>query len=438
MATQLLVRMFDVGLGDCIYVRVPDQGSDRHILIDCGNKFSSGDLLKDAVASLEQELPRHPADPTKKRLDLLVVTHPHEDHHKGFEAASFARIKIDNLWLSPAFDRLNPQAKNLHALQERVGMAAQRLAAVAPAGPFKEMLEDILSLSKSAAIEMLNTTLPQMNGIRPRYVSAETLQDDLNFFTDPNIRLKVLAPMTDVDRFYLGGVGQPLHLGLGEEEGYAALFPDPKTLPPITQPTNISPQDFDQLRRGIQPNLLAAADALGHATNNLSVVLLLEWRGNRLLFPGDAEWSGSQIEVKASGNNGSWNVMWQERRAELAQPLDFLKVGHHGSENATPWAPPKQGGEAHPISVILDRLLPVPQPGQEPVAQAVVSTQRTARWPSIPDPAVIAELGRRVANATDRYEKDAKILAGTRQPRRTDQEDLQPLQKWIDVRFLPK
>jgi hypothetical protein len=25
--------------------------------------------------------------------------------------------------------------------------------------------------------------------------------------------------------------------------------------------------------------------------NNLSVVLLLEWRGRRLLFPGDAEWN---------------------------------------------------------------------------------------------------------------------------------------------------
>jgi hypothetical protein len=38
-------------------------------------------------------------------------------------------------------------------------------------------------------------------------------------------------------------------------------------------------------RRGFEDNLLA----IDAANNNTSVVLLLEWRGWRLLFPGDAE-----------------------------------------------------------------------------------------------------------------------------------------------------
>ena len=123
-------------------------------------------------------------------------------------------------------------------------------------------------------------------------------------------------------------------------------------------------------------------------TNNLSVVLLLEWHGRRLLFPGDAEWSGSYGgEVKKGRSNGSWNVMWQERKADLSLPLDFLKIGHHGSENATPWTPPdEKTGQEHPISQILDALLPRPAPGAHPTARAVASTMRTSRWPSIPDP----------------------------------------------------
>ena len=40
MDGQLLVRMYNVGLGDCIYLRVPDAGREVHVLIDCGNKFS--------------------------------------------------------------------------------------------------------------------------------------------------------------------------------------------------------------------------------------------------------------------------------------------------------------------------------------------------------------------------------------------------------------
>lgn len=54
----------------------------------------------------------------KKRLDLLVVTHPHEDHFQGFEEQFFNDLKIERIWLSPAYDRLNPNAQDFHALQD--------------------------------------------------------------------------------------------------------------------------------------------------------------------------------------------------------------------------------------------------------------------------------------------------------------------------------
>ena len=59
MADKLLVRLFDVGLGDCIYCRIPKahkSGRDFHILIDCGT-LSSTAYLSAAVEKLKTMLP---------------------------------------------------------------------------------------------------------------------------------------------------------------------------------------------------------------------------------------------------------------------------------------------------------------------------------------------------------------------------------------------
>jgi beta-lactamase superfamily II metal-dependent hydrolase len=427
MADQLLVRIYNVGLGDCIYLQVPDENQDVHILIDCGNKFSGLDLLGQRIEELKSELPD--AGSGKKRLDLLVVTHPHEDHHKGFEEHFFADLQIERIWLSPAYDRLSPNTQGFHALQDAAQRALQGLSGMA-LGELKAEVDELLKLTKTEAIEMLTTTLPQSNGIEPLYVSADTPQDQIQVFEDPTIQLNVLGPMGDIDAYYLGGDGLQISArdlnSQGFADEYQALFQFSES-GDIQAPTNISSQDFKLLLNRVHPYALAAAEIAGHVANNLSVVLLLEWHGRRLLFPGDAEWKKSfKGEVKAGRSNGSWNVMWLERKEALSQPLDFLKIGHHGSENATPWKPPHpQTGEEHPINQILDHLLPVPQSGQSPRGLAVASTERTSRWPTIPDPELMVELGRRIANARNEYVEDPQkihVPANEPQPQRTDLE----------------
>jgi beta-lactamase superfamily II metal-dependent hydrolase len=439
MDSQLLVRLYNVGLGDCIYLRVPDLHRKVHILIDCGNKFGSLARLGECIALLKKDLPK--GSPGKKRLDLLVVSHPHEDHHKGFEEEFFADIEIEAIWLSPAFDRLNPKAQGFHALKAAAQRALRGLSAVA-AGEMKAQVEELLSLSKEEAIDLLCKGLNK--GIKPLYVTADTPPAELKIFKDPKIKLKAIGPMGDVDNYYLGGAGLVNALmGVapqGMAEGYRALFPGAE-LKEVRPPRNISAQDFKLLRNHIQANALAAAELAGKAENNLSVVLLLEWHGRRLLFPGDAEWSGkNDIKVKPGKCNSSWNVMWEKRNADLAQPLDFLKIGHHGSENATPWAPADKKGKFPDINQILDALLPLPQPGETPRAYAVASTERTTRWPSIPNAELIETIGRRVVNSRTAYVEapgDLVVKPGVPQPQRTDLENQvtgTPL-KYIDVTF---
>ena len=114
---------------------------------------------------------------------------------------------------------------------------------------------------------------------------------------------------------------------------------------------------------------LAFADLDGKVCNNTSVVLLIEWKGKRLLFVGDAEWDAAFKEGKG---NCSWNVMWNLRKERIKGPLAFYKIGHHGSVNATPWGMTPAASKGEPLA-ILDAILPLKSKAK---AKAIVSTRR--------------------------------------------------------------
>ena len=105
---------------------------------------------------------------------------------------------------------------------------------------------------------------------------------------------------------------------------------------------------------------------IDRAANNASVVFALEWRGWRLAFPGDAELA-------------SWTLM---KARGVLEPVDFLKVSHHGSHNGTP---PDE---------VLDTVLPERRRGARKRV-ALVST-----WPEtysgVPDEHTLARLRGRV------------------------------------------
>ncbi|MGJ5176527.1 MBL fold metallo-hydrolase [Bradyrhizobium oligotrophicum] len=440
MADELLIRAYNVELGDCIYCRIPgarSDGGDFHMLIDCGT-WGPVSALKAAMAHLKSELPSAGAE--KRQLDLLVVTHEHKDHIAGFDADLFEDLEIGAIWMSTAMDRNHKQSTRAFALQDFARRAMRGLAETnISLTPELQDLVDLYSVTNDEAIETLQKTLPKANDIDAKYVSAGDTAESLGL-TLTGVTIDVIGPEKDIDGFYLG---EDPDLSLRALEHAAKGLERSVEVAAKAIPTNISLADFRRLQSRMMSGALAFADEAGAVINNTSVVLLIEWKGKRLLFVGDAEWDTRFREGK---KNASWNVMWAKRKDKLAKPIDFLKVGHHGSINATPWNDAEDGKETEP-SMILDSILPT---SRSHLAQAIVSTLRKKYQP-IPSAALLSELGRRVSNAkiyqaafkeaglktkdVPFYADREKSWIGEGQPVRTDFEALVSGEVFVEVRI---
>ncbi|MBN1658528.1 MAG: hypothetical protein JXA93_09020 [Anaerolineae bacterium] len=357
----LRVRVYDVGFGDAVLISVPDappgdEAVMRHILIDVGNaKFSAeggeghiDDVFEPVVRDVLDAIDGQP-------LDLYIMTHEHWDHVQGlpyadevvFPDQSLADLlAVRHSWLTasaaPDYEETHPKAGLARAEAREVYEEIERfLAAEGKMDPFIQAL--MVNNNRSATayyVDRLRLLADEAHTHyvhRPRAGCPEDAIGGKHPFQEAE--LEVWAPEEDTAGYFRRLHPMALNVTPAGDEGSVPQ------LTRVTPPGGVDAGAFynlvDSRRRTYLDNLLA----IDRAGNDTSIVLLLSWRGWRLLFAGDAQ-------------ARSWRMMGEQG---VLRDVHFLKVSHHGSHNGMP------PGE------LLDELLPEEPPDGKP-RYAVVST----------------------------------------------------------------
>ena len=368
----LTVTAYNVLFGDAVLVEFPDRDpktgveTPRAILIDVGNVFAGSggadDVFEPIVADIQKRLAGRP-------LDLYVMTHEHLDHVQGllFAAKQGLALDVETAWLTasaePGYYDRHPEARRKKLALDAAYLALERRLAAAPEAntPWMQALMLNNNPRKTADCVAYLRKLAKKN---TRYIHRETKLRRGVHHPFHEAKLNILAPEEDTAAYY--GRLAPLPAPPAPDaDSKSPPAPDADPEPSPAPPPGVDPEAFRRLLDGWSAGMSDAALAIDRAANNSSIVFTLEWRGRRLLFAGDAE-------------QKSWQLM---DAAGVLQPVDFLKVGHHGSHNATPPDP------------ILEKILPLANPTGR-VRTALVSTCENT-YGGVPHGPTIARLEQR-------------------------------------------
>lgn len=332
---HVLVRMYNVGFGDCFLIEYPgEEGYLHRILIDCGSMaaaptFSMSDVVDTLLADVVD------AD-GKPRIDVVVCTHRHADHVSGFTRAAWKDLNVKEVWFPWTEDPKDNEARRIRESQSRLALALQqhwqaRLAANAADPDAKRWLDlAVNALSNESAMTMLH------GGFKSKperlFLSSDGSPTPVETKALTNISAFVLGPSKDetIIRDMDPPAGTTYLRQLVDEQPSGAAF-EPFAEDWVVEPgryqwTNlvVGPGDEESMKRAAQEWNPAVAVALEQAVNGTSLVLAFEVDDVVLFFPGDAQW-------------GTWSAFLKNAKSkELLSRAKFWKVGHHGSHNATP------------------------------------------------------------------------------------------------------
>ena len=352
---ELRVRAYNVRFGDAILVTVPDRDAatgkttTRHILIDVGNVLNkeggADTVFKPALDDVIKELGGRP-------LDLYVMTHEHLDHvqglfycaTRGFPAGELEqKLKVDYAWLTASaaknyYDTHSQAQKQKKAFLDTYARIRLHLAA-APSD-VATCFEMLLANNDPASTGQCVDYLRGLARKKTTYVYRGRRLTGTHPFKEA--KFKIWGPEEDTSDYYRGLL--PVAVGLTPVTAAGTIGTAPgRPLPPSGVDAEAFYNLVEMRQRGFVDNLLA----IDRAANNTSVVFSLQWRGWKLLFPGDAELA-------------SWKMMQAQG---VLEPVHFLKVSHHGSHNGTP------DGD------VLEAFLPLKAPDKR-ARRALISTWR--------------------------------------------------------------
>ncbi len=378
--------MYRVGFGDFFLVSfLPNAGDPVHVVIDCGvfkGTKQTGDIgsIEAAVADMVQT--------TGGQLALLMVTHRHADHIAGFARceAAFKTLAVQAVWMSAWESEYSPTALKFQAELTRTAFALQSHFASLGARATKEQdtarkyMENATGEGGKggANAKALNLLKHGFAGVVPEYYQAGAAAKVPPALAALGVTAQILGPPPVADLALMKlmdlrkGVGQyladpeledadshppfgprwqvePLHAeSRGDRDFYGPLaFREwsgererNDINPPSAQQAQKARAEMQAALELAQPSAaLVAAKQLNSFLNNQSLVVLFTFKGKKLLFVGDAQagnWEHWLFDTDTPDKKASGTM--SAGAQQILTSLDFYKVGHHGSANATPKA----------------------------------------------------------------------------------------------------
>jgi len=413
-ASAVTVRMYNVGFGDCFLLTFPAPDRPRKVLVDCG-VHAAGPPKPVPFAEVVKKLIADVVEPGGPRIDLVVCSHRHRDHVLGFDNGDQWRdVRVDEVWMPWTEDEKDPEARRIREAQAKkardLALALRRMLALGriDQGGF-DRIQAVVANSDLTNAKAMDTLHRGFAGGAVRRFLPEKLADGKTLARTadtkvlPGVRVHVLGPSRNPDviremdppsdESFLrlasaaeGGApdGPPLSLAdwalspagdalcpwFMQRYAEAKELPDNPSFdhPPRSdeyaaawlRTADLKWPDLEKLDQLTEDDALLAAAAIDQAVNGTSLMLAFEMGRALLLFPGDAQW-------------GTWNEALRDPEwSKLLSRVTFLKVGHHGSHNATPQSFVKLLGDDHPV--------------------AMVSTRETKRFQDIPRKPLLAAL----------------------------------------------
>jgi beta-lactamase superfamily II metal-dependent hydrolase len=383
MKPAVTVRMYNVGFGDAFLITIPDGSKHHTILMDCGSisKAEKGDAIGDVAQKMVDAV----TTGGKARIDVVVATHRHKDHVAGFANGDIWKdVEVGEVWLPWTENPKDPEATRIRERQLKLTDALHRALAARPADD--ATLQAVLNAAGNE--EAMDTLHRGFSGSpERRFIPKKGERQIDTDILGKKVKIHVLGPsrvesvIRDIDP-----PKAESYLRLGAARGNGA--PAGETAPFGPQ-WRLKPEEFKRdewSHLALDPATVEAIDNAGDlmspelaapldkAINGRSLVRVVEIGSACLLFPGDAQW-------------GTWDAILQDQEwNDLLKRATFLKVGHHGSHNATP------------ISFV-EKLLPRD-------LWAMVSTRPVKQWPNIPRGPLLTAISKRTAKLA-RSDKEA-------------------------------
>ena len=158
---KVTIRMYCMGTGDCFIVKFFSGKKEKFtVMIDCGSCSGTAKDFRPYIIDLKKFV-------GSKGIDLLIVSHEHQDHVNGFKKCEdlFDEIPIREAWFAWTEDPKDPTGKAKELLEKRKKLRiAFRNAMEAYSFRVEEIEKCFLEDAKCGYIKKANNSF--LNGLR--------------------------------------------------------------------------------------------------------------------------------------------------------------------------------------------------------------------------------------------------------------------------------